>query len=153
MKTKICRHCNSEKPVTEFKEQTGSAKRLSERTGKIYLRSYCNECDRVMTIERQKRSYQKLKEKRLAYQRGYDQKNIESKKVYYRLNKERIISYQKSYQHKNIERKRECQKDYYHKNRDKVRQYYKEYRKKNFDKYKKYRQKYIQKKQQQKTAA
>lgn len=72
MQTIICNNCKKELPISEFKEKD----RVQKQHRKY--KTCCQECNRVMTIERQKKSYQKLKTKRLAYQKEYYEKNKES---------------------------------------------------------------------------
>ena len=125
MTTKICTKCNCEKELTEFGKNKDS---------KDGLQYYCKQCrNSIAKIKRQnpdsnhkeilRKSYAKLKEKRLKEKAEYRESNREllakNQKEYYRANKEDCIEYQKKYR---IEKK------------DIIKEKHKEYMKKDFAK-------------------
>ena len=125
MTTKICTKCNCEKELTEFGKNKYS---------KDSLQHYCKQCrNSIEKIKRQnpdsnhkeilRKSYAKLKEKRLKEKAEYRKLNSkvlsEKQAIYYSENKESSIDYQKKYR---IEKK------------DIIKEKHKEYMKKDFAK-------------------
>lgn len=125
MTTKLCTKCNCEKELTEFGKNKYS---------KDSLQHYCKQCrNSIEKIKRQnpdsnhkeilRKSYAKLKEKRLKEKAEYRKLNSkvlsEKQAIYYSENKESSIDYQKKYR---IEKK------------DIIKEKHKEYMKKDFAK-------------------
>ena len=118
MTTKICTKCNYEKDLIEFGNLS------TTKDGKQFQ---CKECRNLSARESRQRgdsnhkeilrkSYAKLKEKRLKEKAEYREINREllakNQKEYYRANKDDCIKYQKIYRVKNKERIREYHKRY-----------------------------------------
>lgn len=72
---KVCAHCKIPKEETEFNPKKYYSRHKSGKTW-MGLCCYCKECDRILTIERQKKTYQRHKQDRLKYQQEYCINNI-----------------------------------------------------------------------------
>lgn len=94
METKICRKCEKEKNINEY--------RITKVNNKEYIINICKECERQERNEYVKNVYyKKNKDKILGYQREYRKTHKENLKEYY-----------KKYYEKNKENKKEKSKEY-----------------------------------------
>lgn len=79
MKTKLCRKCNLEKNIENFRLK-------KDKNGKYYRYSYCKECEKIELKKYRKNNYKKYYEKN-------KEKIKEKNKLYRENNKEKISKY------------------------------------------------------------
>lgn len=137
METKVCKICNQEKEITEFK--------LKKNKGKEYRLNFCKVCEKIKNNDYQKNYNKKNKEKIKEYKktRYLLNKNIidEKNKEYAKNNKEKLMLYRiknkeinnlrsKKYRDENKEKVKEYNKNYYKKNKQQLLEKEKEYKRK-----------------------
>lgn len=130
--TKKCKHCQIEKPVSEYHKVGG---------GK-WLQPYCKPCDKARKRKHYEENLDKYRESKKTYiQSNKDLISIRKRK-YYESNKEKILQYQKEYSANNVDKIRERN----YKKRDRINEMAKENRRKNIDHYLKKEKEYRERK-------
>lgn len=111
METKLCKKCNLEKNIDNF--------RTKKVKGKFYIYSYCRKCERDINKN---------------YIINHNEKRKEYMKKYRIDNKEKIENKRKEYRKNNIEKVRIWNNKSYKKNKEKIKISQKKYRTKNKEK-------------------
>ena len=115
---------------------------------RLYTKEYREKYPEKVKLTSQK-TYQKNKEKRIAYSRKYNKKNKEKiakqTKAYCLQHKEYLRAWAKEYRKNNKKLIKKRHKEWYEKNKKKVYLYHKSYRKNNEEKVKLWQKKYYEK--------
>lgn len=117
METKICKDCNKEKSINEFK------KTFHKKRNYLYIHNICNECYKIRKKKWNKtyqikhidkiKSYRKEnQEKHKEYCKNWHKNNIEKEKKYRLINKEHRNNITKEWRKNNINKLREYHKNY-----------------------------------------
>lgn len=124
MEIKLCRKCNLEKNVNEF--------RIKIVYGKEYVYTYCRKCERDLCREYS----QKNKIKISKYMKEYRQKNIEKikskEKEYKKKNRDKVNQWNRESHQRNKETRNFKKRIYSKNNREKINQYIKEKKEKDY---------------------
>ena len=114
---KLCRKCDTEKPITEFGQDK------ARHDGVQYQ---CREC----RLAHRRKNNERTKALKLAHYYKYKDQILEKKRAEYKENKEKKLAYQKAYAEKNRDRLKDKSKQFYANRPD----YYKNLRKMNPEK-------------------